>query len=79
MFELELRTVLQIIFTILFIYAFVNYTNKLPLELIEYFSSYKNQLIILVLILSIILFVDRYIGLLLFILFFIQFRKAIKN
>ena len=79
MFELELRTVLQIIFTILFIYAFVNYTNKLPLEFVEYFSSYKNQLIILVLILSIILFVDRYIGLLLFILFFIQFRKAIKN
>ena len=79
MFELELRTVLQIIFTILFIYAFVNYTNKLSLEFVEYFSSYKNQLIILVLILSIILFVDRYIGLLLFILFFIQFRKAIKN
>jgi hypothetical protein len=70
---------LYLVSVIAFVYLFVNYSNNIPHQVQEFLSDYKIQLAIAILLLLFVIYIDRYVGLLLFILFFIQFRRSIKN
>jgi hypothetical protein len=70
---------LYLVSVIAFVYLFANYSNNIPNQVQEFLSDYKIQLAIAVLLLLFVIYIDRYVGLLLFILFFIQFRRSIKN
>ena len=72
---MELKILLRIITCILFIIIFTFYSNCIPDIIKYYLSSYNNQLIILVIIFIILLY-DKIIGMLLFILFYLQYKQA---
>jgi hypothetical protein len=72
------KDLLNIISAILFIYCFIQINKKIPNILRKYIEDYRFQLFALIIILGISM-INKYSGILLFILFMLQYRLSIKE
>lgn len=72
------KDLLNIISAILFIYCFIQINKKIPKILRKYIEDYRFQLLALILILAVSM-INKYSGILLFILFMLQYRLSIKE
>lgn len=69
---------INLISILLFICFFVLLTQKLPIKVKKYLEDYKIQLLIIIIIL-VISYYYKYAGILLFILFSLQYNLALKE
>ena len=79
MLKTESINLIYLISIIVFVFLFLKYSNNIPIKVTEYLSNYYNQLFVLIVIFLFCIYIDKFIGGLMFILFFIQFRSSIKN